>query len=145
MSNTPIVSLPQQSATQMVRDVTPPPTVRPSETETIPRQSKQIRGTENQPPQNESQSAGVQQAPERLSNAPLDQRAVEEAVQKVQKTVSALNSALQFQIDKDTDKLVIKIVDTNTKEVIKQIPPQEILEIAKALDKLQGLLVREKA
>jgi len=70
---------------------------------------------------------------------------VEEATAKVQKAVTAMNSSLQFQVDKETDKLVIKVVDTTTKEVIKQIPPQEILEIAKALDKLQGLLVREKA
>jgi flagellar protein FlaG len=75
----------------------------------------------------------------------LDRRTVEEATAKVQKAVAAMNSSLQFQVDKETDKLVIKVVDTTTKEVIKQIPPQEILEIAKALDKLQGLLVREKA
>lgn len=79
------------------------------------------------------------------SPSALERRTVEEATRKVQKAVSALNSSLQFQIDDETEKLVIKIVDTNTQEVIKQIPPQVVLEIAKALDKLQGLLVREKA
>ncbi|MBW7657089.1 flagellar protein FlaG [Hydrogenophilus thermoluteolus] len=145
MSTTPTVSLPQQSATQIVRDVTPPPAVRATETERNLQQNRATSGTERPTPPQEATNAATQQATAPQPNAPLDERTVEDAVRKVQKTVSALNSALQFQIDKDTEKLVIKIVDTNTKEVIKQIPPQEILEIAKALDKLQGLLVREKA
>jgi len=147
MSTTPTVSLPQQSATQMVREVTPPPVVRGTERALAsPQQSGTVSGTERMTPQQGTISnTAAQPTAAAQSSAPLDRRTVEEAVQKVQKTVAAFNSALQFQIDEDTEKLVIKIVDTNTKEVIKQIPPQEVLDIAKALDKLQGLLVREKA
>jgi flagellar protein FlaG len=54
-------------------------------------------------------------------------------------------SDIQFSIDEDTDTTVVKIVDRNTQEVIRQIPSEEMLEIAKALDRLQGLLIRQKA
>ena len=50
-----------------------------------------------------------------------------------------------FSIDDDTGKTVVKIVDSTTQEVIKQIPSEEILSIAKALDKLKGLFIEQKA
>jgi flagellar protein FlaG len=37
------------------------------------------------------------------------------------------------------------VVDTESGELIRQIPAQEIIEIAKALDKLQGMIIRQKA
>ncbi|HEX7633662.1 MAG TPA: flagellar protein FlaG, partial [Noviherbaspirillum sp.] len=45
----------------------------------------------------------------------------------------------------DTDRPVVKVVDQQTKTVIRQIPTEETLEIAKALDRVQGLLIRQKA
>jgi flagellar protein FlaG len=68
------------------------------------------------------------------------------AVDRVQKAVETLSSAgIQFTIDQDFNRMVVQVVDTSTKEVIRQIPPKEMLEIAQALDKLQGLLVHQKA
>ena len=52
---------------------------------------------------------------------------------------------LQFTVDEDTGIDVVKVVDTDTKEVIRQFPSEEILAIAKAIDQLQGLLVKDKA
>ncbi|MFC6521248.1 flagellar protein FlaG [Undibacterium arcticum] len=40
---------------------------------------------------------------------------------------------------------MVKVVDQRTQEVIRQMPSPEALEIAKALDKMQGLLIRQKA
>lgn len=70
---------------------------------------------------------------------------VRNAVEKVKEFVSPVTSDIQFSIDEDTDATVVKIIDRSTKEVIRQIPSQEMLEIAKALDRLQGLLIRQKA
>lgn len=70
---------------------------------------------------------------------------VKQSVEKINKTIHAMNSNLQFSVDEDTKKNVVKVVDMQTKDVIRQIPSPEVLAIAKALDKLQGLLVRDKA
>lgn len=83
------------------------------------------------------QSAAVQ------ANAKPEE--VRNAVEKVKEFVSPVTSDIQFSIDEDTDATVVKIIDRSTKEVIRQIPSQEMLEIAKALDRLQGLLIRQKA
>ena len=40
---------------------------------------------------------------------------------------------------------MVKVIDSNTQEVIKQIPSEEMIAIAKALDKLKGLLLQQKA
>lgn len=67
------------------------------------------------------------------------------AVNTTNKFMMALSQNLQFSIDKDTSRVVVKLMDVSTKEVIRQIPSEEMLTIAKALDKLQGLLIRDKA
>lgn len=67
------------------------------------------------------------------------------AVEKTQKFVNLKASDIQFSLDEDSNKMVVKVIDRSTKEVIRQIPSEEMLEIAEALEKLQGLLVKEQA
>lgn len=56
-----------------------------------------------------------------------------------------MSGNLEFSMDDQTGKTIIKVVDTATNELIRQIPSEEMLEIARALDRLQGILVRQKA
>ena len=67
------------------------------------------------------------------------------AVATINKAVQALAPSLEFSIDADSKRTIVKIVDQDTKEVIRQMPTVEALEIAKALDRLQGLLIRQTA
>lgn len=71
---------------------------------------------------------------------------VKQAVEEVQNAVQSVAQNLQFSVDKDTGQTIIKVMDASTNEVIRQIPAQEILTIAKAIDQMQqGLLLRQKA
>lgn len=70
---------------------------------------------------------------------------VTEAVGTINKTMKALSNSLEFSIDADSKRAVVKVIDPDTKEVIRQMPSAEALEIAKALDRLQGLLIRQQA
>ena len=56
-----------------------------------------------------------------------------------------LNSQLKIETDEDTGIQVVKIVDSETKEVIRQLPPDVVLKIAKYIDEVTGLLFNEKA
>ena len=69
---------------------------------------------------------------------------IKEAVKATNDFVSLVNSAVEFTVDDDTQLTVVKVIDKGTKEVIRQIPSEEMLAIAKALDTVQGLLVRQK-
>ena len=68
-----------------------------------------------------------------------------QALQQINDTVRTFSQKLEFSVDKDTEAFVVKVVDRETKEVIRQIPSEEVLNIAKALDKLQGLLIKDQA
>lgn len=73
------------------------------------------------------------------------QQDVDQAVQQMNDTLQALSQKLEFSVDKDTEAFVVKVVDKETKEVIRQIPSEDMLNLAKALDKLQGLLIKDVA
>ena len=79
------------------------------------------------------------------SNSPSKQQAIEQAVKNVNDFVKPINNTLSFNLDQDTGQTVIKVVDLSTQEVIRQIPSEEMLAIAKALDTMKGLLVQQKA
>ena len=70
---------------------------------------------------------------------------VAQALDEVQSAIKTITNELQFSIDDDTGKTVVKVVDTSTNEVIKQFPSEELLRISKALDKFQGLLLQQEA
>lgn len=70
---------------------------------------------------------------------------VQQAVEQIQRVVALMAQNLQFSIDKSSGKTVVRIVDSETQEVLRQIPSEEVLAIARALDHMQGLLLNGKA
>ncbi|MFA5242436.1 MAG: flagellar protein FlaG [Sulfuricella sp.] len=85
-------------------------------------------------------SKAVQAAKETVNPSSLKQ-----ATEKLNQAMRMMASNLQFTVDEETGIDVVKVVDTDTKEVIRQFPSEEVLAIAKAFDQLQGLLVQDKA
>jgi flagellar protein FlaG len=75
----------------------------------------------------------------------VDPAAVKDAVNAANEAVKAMPSELSFSLDEGTGKTIVRVVEKQTGTLIRQIPSQEMLEIAKALDRLQGLLVRNSA
>ena len=70
---------------------------------------------------------------------------VSAAVNSVKTYIEPINNALEFSLNDDTDQIVVKIVDRETKEVIRQMPSEEMIALAKALDSLKGLFVKQNA
>lgn len=74
-----------------------------------------------------------------------DREQVQEVARQLQRVAEPVAQNLQFTVDGETGKTVIRVVDGATKEVIRQIPNEEVLAIARAMDRLQGLLLKGKA
>jgi flagellar protein FlaG len=53
--------------------------------------------------------------------------------------------SVQFETDSDTGKMVVKVVDSTTKEVIRQIPPEALLGLDQALTEYSGNFVNTKS
>jgi flagellar protein FlaG len=75
----------------------------------------------------------------------VDSKQLDEAVSNINKVLSVRSQELEFSVDKESDRTIVTVLDKNTKEVIRQMPSREALEIAKALDRLQSLLTRQTA
>jgi flagellar protein FlaG len=73
-----------------------------------------------------------------------EEEQLNDAVKKTNDFINIISRELKFSIDKDTDTIVVKVIDTKTGDLIRQIPSKEMLAIAKALDTLQGLIIRKK-
>ena|SRR5687767_2816736 len=52
---------------------------------------------------------------------------------------------LRFSVDKSTGRTIVSVVDSETMEVVRQIPAEEVMKMARALDRMQGLLFNGKA
>lgn len=83
--------------------------------------------------------------PNQATRAPPTAEQLDKAVKAINNTISALSQNLEFTVDTEADRVVVKIIDQNTKEVLRQIPTEEALEISKSLDRLQGLLIKQQA
>jgi flagellar protein FlaG len=77
--------------------------------------------------------------------APPSSEELNQAVKQIQDVITKTANRLEFSIDEDLGVSIVKVVDTESKKLIRQIPSEEVLKIAKALDTLQGLLVKQQA
>jgi flagellar protein FlaG len=68
-----------------------------------------------------------------------------EAVDKINGSPLGSAQGLEFSIDEDTKGIVVKVIDLDTKEVLRQMPSKVALEIAKSIDKTRGLLIDHTA
>jgi len=86
---------------------------------------------------------GKQPAPTAASPAPVktDARDVKQAVQELNDGFRSLKYHLQFSLDEKTDSMVVKLIDGDTGEVLRQIPPEEILRLRAYYKEQQGLIV----
>lgn len=66
---------------------------------------------------------------------------VEELVESLNEHIKTTNRELKFSVNQGTGHTVITVVDSETKEVIRQIPPEDNLKLAELLHgSLSGLL-----
>lgn len=77
--------------------------------------------------------------------AAISEEQLDNAVSNINNVLSLRSQELEFTVDKESERTIVTVIDKNTKEVIRQMPSREALEIAKALDRLQSLLTKQTA
>ena len=99
-------------------------------------------------PNVQASSAAVQLPQTAVAPAPAQQSATElrEALAYVNRALQQSNKNLEFTVDSDTERPIVKLVDSESGEVIRQFPTEEALAISRAIDDFQqGLLIRQEA
>jgi flagellar hook-associated protein 2 len=86
-----------------------------------------------------SETKPVAESADRLKK--VSEEEVLKIVDDLNTSLQVFNTELNFSVDQETDKTVIKIVDSASGEVIRQIPAEDALRLASRISKLLGLLV----
>ena len=83
-------------------------------------------------------------APKRVKQGGEESREYEKEMVEIhrvlQENLKIDNFKLSFSIDKETRRVVVSVIDKETGEVIREIPPSELLAIAREMEKLKGIL-----
>ncbi len=93
-------------------------------------------------PKNEQEAEKIRGSDVSLVS-PAHRVSLEQAVGKVREILQQSESHLQIEVDPDLQRVVVKILNAESGEVIRQIPPQEVIELAKNLSNHKGLLFEE--
>lgn len=68
-----------------------------------------------------------------------------EVIEKSNKDLKMTNTSLKFSIHEKTKQIMVKVVNNETQEVIREIPPEKILDMVAAMLERTGLFVDKKA
>ncbi|PJJ19260.1 flagellar protein FlaG [Janthinobacterium sp. 67] len=83
-------------------------------------------------------------APKQASKEPSREQ-LNKAVSELNQSSQIKTQGIEFFIDEDSQRTVVKIIDQETKEVLRQIPTKEALELAKTFDSAKGSLISQSA
>ncbi len=70
---------------------------------------------------------------------------IEAAVESINDTMEHINRSLRFSIHEDTQRMIVRVVNTSTDEVIKELPPEDVLDTVARIREMIGLLIDERA
>ena len=77
---------------------------------------------------------------EQPAEAPKDEE-VQAAVKAVNDVLKHRQSQLQFETDQDSGRMIVKLIDSETRKVLRQMPSEEMLAIGRSLDRARGALI----
>ena len=69
---------------------------------------------------------------------------VQNMVDDVNKVIRYINERLQFSVHEETNRIMVKVLDRETEEVLREIPPEKMLDLISKLQEIAGLLVDKK-
>ena len=75
----------------------------------------------------------------------ITQDVVAKAATQIQNFVQEMGRNLSFTIDETTGYNVVRVMNPETNEIIRQLPSEELLKIARSMEQLNSVLVNQKA
>lgn len=137
--------------TYQAQAVVKPQTVTPVNTE-VPEDGQTVNVDETTAavtqiqPQDEKDSSGgsTSQQQQTAKNAQATPEQLKKMLEEMNRKINNSNEIAMFGIHEDTNRVMIKIMDKDTKEVIKEFPPEKTLDMIAKLWEMAGILVDER-
>jgi flagellar protein FlaG len=100
----------------------------------------------SEPPKAENKKAEDKQqkvfnAEDYKKDASIDTK---EAMDKIQEAAVLFNRKIRIELEEDLNITIVKVIDSDTEEVIRQIPPEELVELSRNAKDLKGLLINKE-
>ena len=69
---------------------------------------------------------------------------IREAISEINNAVKKVPTSLDFSVDEASKRFVVQVTDTNTGEVIRKLPGDAVLRIARQLESMKGVVFDQK-
>lgn len=69
---------------------------------------------------------------------------LDKAVELINEAVQMADKKLEFKVHEGTNRTMVKVIDRETDEIIREIPPEEILDLVDKMTELVGLMMDKR-
>ncbi len=77
-------------------------------------------------------------------NVPISDEQIIKAIDKAIKAVQGAETVLDFSVHKDTKQIMVKVLEKESGKVVREIPPEKMLDFVARLWEMAGILVDER-
>jgi flagellar protein FlaG len=70
-----------------------------------------------------------------------DAEKIEKTAASLQKYANSLDVKLEFRVDRDSEQIQVKVIDPEKDEVIRKIPPDEMLKLSESIENMLGAIL----
>jgi flagellar protein FlaG len=105
---------------------------------------KSLNGKENRSNNTKSYNIATQKKKQTSSNLVIDKEKLEKAVEETNRIVFPSEDKFEFKIHEGTGRLMVKLVNRETDEIIREIPSEKILDLIANIWEMVGILVDER-
>lgn len=81
---------------------------------------------------------------EKRQEAEVSAQVLGDSIKRLNEFMQASRRELQFIVDEDSGRQVVKVVDSDTAKVIRQFPSEEVVALSRALQRSTGLMFKDQ-
>ncbi len=75
---------------------------------------------------------------------PMAEKIVIQAIEKANKAIEGARTEFRFSIHEETHEIMVKVIDKDEGKVLREIPPEKILDIVARMWEMAGIIVDER-
>lgn len=115
--------------------------------ENTPPESAELAEAKRNRPEPQAVQVDIQRAtPRENPKADVEASSQEQVLKRVQEMVDRIRqriTTVNFQIESDSNEVIVRVVNKETGETVRQLPPEEVLRLRESLADFKGALISE--
>lgn len=81
---------------------------------------------------------------EKRGELPISDKVLIDAIEKANRAISGANRRFEFSIHDKTKQIMVKVINSDTNELVREIPPEKILDLVARMWEMSGILLDER-